>query len=83
MATREVARPTSREDFEIAIVCTKDFEYNAVCHVLDGFWDDDGDPFGRAKGDLNTYTTGYMEGVNIVITLLCSSGKSHSSKHSG
>ncbi|KAL6906651.1 hypothetical protein GGI43DRAFT_431045 [Trichoderma evansii] len=58
MAAREVARPTSRDDFEIAIVCTKDLEYNAVCLVLDGFWDDDGDPFGRAIGDLNTYTTG-------------------------
>lgn len=75
MAAREVIRPTSREDFEIAIVCTKDVEYNAVCLVLDGFWDDDGDPFGRAEGDLNTYTTGYVEGFNIVITLLCNSGK--------
>lgn len=75
MATREVLRPTGRGDFEIAIVCTKDLEYNAVCLVLDGFWDDDGDPFGRAQGDLNTYTTGYMEGFNIVITLLCNSGK--------
>ncbi|KAM0457657.1 hypothetical protein ACHAPV_006551 [Trichoderma viride] len=75
MATREMVRPTSREDFEIAVVCTKDVEYNAVCLVLDGFWDDDGDPFGRGIGDLNTYTTGYMEGFNIVITLLCNSGK--------
>ncbi|KAL9476914.1 hypothetical protein ACSS6W_006755 [Trichoderma asperelloides] len=75
MAAREVTRATCREDFEIAIVCTKDHEYNAVCLVLDGFWDDDGDPFGRAQGDPNTYTTGFMEGYNIVITLLCNSGK--------
>lgn len=75
MAIREVARPKSREDFEIAIVCTEDVEYNAVCLVLDGFWDDDVDPFGRAIGDLNTYTTGYMEGFNIIITLLSNSGK--------
>lgn len=75
MAIREVARPKSREDFEIAIVCTEDVEYNAVCLVLDGFWDDDGDPFGRAIGDFNTYTIGHMEGFNIVITLLCNSGK--------
>lgn len=60
MTVREVARPTSREDFEIAIACTKDVEYNAVCLVIDGFWDDDGDPFGRAIGDPNTCTTGYM-----------------------
>ncbi|KAH8127591.1 hypothetical protein LI328DRAFT_164822 [Trichoderma asperelloides] len=63
MAAREVTRATCREDFEIAIVCTKDHEYNAVCLVLDGFWDDDGDPFGRAQGDPNTYTTATAAGT--------------------
>lgn len=51
-ATRKASRPTSREDFEIAIVCAKGLEYNAVCLLIDGFWDDDGDPFDRARGDL-------------------------------
>ncbi|KAL7911871.1 hypothetical protein GGI35DRAFT_301131 [Trichoderma velutinum] len=73
--TRKALRPTSREDFEIAIVCAKGLEYNAVCLLVDGFWDEDGDSFGRAIGDPNTYTTGYMGGFNVVVVLLCNSGK--------
>ncbi|KAJ4855010.1 NACHT domain-containing protein [Trichoderma breve] len=55
--TRKALRPTSRDDFEIAIVCAKDLEYDAVCLLVDGFWNEDGDSFGRAIGDPNTYTT--------------------------
>ncbi|KAL6816210.1 hypothetical protein V8C40DRAFT_282146 [Trichoderma camerunense] len=73
--TRKALRPTSRDDFEIAIVCAKALEYDAVCLLVDGFWDEDGDSFGRAIGDPNTYTTGYMGGFNIVVVLLCNSGK--------
>lgn len=73
--TRKAVRPTSRDDFEIAIVCAKALEYNAVCLLVDGFWDENGDSFGRAEGDPNTYMTGYMGGFNIVVVLLCNSGK--------
>lgn len=75
MAADNVSQPTSRDEFEIAIVCTRALVYDAVCLLLDGFWDIDGDPFGRARGDLNTYTTGYMGKYNIVVVLLCNSGK--------
>jgi nucleoside phosphorylase len=75
IVTQQSVWQLAREDFEIAIVCTKNVEYNAVCLVLHGFWDDDGEPFGRAIEDFNTYTTSYMEGFNIVITLLCNLGK--------
>ncbi|KAL7786836.1 nucleoside phosphorylase domain-containing protein [Trichoderma afarasin] len=74
-ATRKALRPTSRDDFEIAIVCAKPLEYDAVCLLGDGFWDEDGDSFGRAMGDPITYTTGYMGEFNIVVVLLCNSGK--------
>lgn len=74
MATRKASRPKSREDFEIAIVCAKDLEYNAVWLLVDGFWDEEED-LGRAIGDPNTYTTGYMGRFNIVVVLLCNSGK--------
>lgn len=73
--TRKALRPTSRDDFEIAIVCAKALEYDAVCLLVDGFWNEDGDSFGRAEGDLNTYTTGYMGGFNIVVVLLCDPGE--------
>lgn len=75
MAARQPSRPFNREEFEIAIVCAKDTEYNAVCLLVDDFWDEDGDPFGRAIGDNNIYTTGYMGGFNIVVVLLCNPGK--------
>ncbi|KAL7932037.1 hypothetical protein V8C35DRAFT_308322 [Trichoderma chlorosporum] len=75
MAASKPSQPTSRDDFEIAIVCTRALEYDAVSLLLDDFWDTDGDPFGRARGDLNSYTTGYMGKYNIVVVLLCNSGK--------
>lgn len=78
MVADKVFQPNSRDEFEIAIVCTRALEYDAVCLLLDGFWDTDGDPFGRARGDLNTYTTGYMDKYNIVVVLLCNSGKANS-----
>ncbi|KAL7928748.1 hypothetical protein V8C35DRAFT_317446 [Trichoderma chlorosporum] len=75
MATRKPSRPINREDFEVAIVCAKATEYDAVCLLVDEFWDKDGDPFGRAIGDVNVYTTGYMGAFNVVVVLLCNPGK--------
>ncbi|KAJ4855399.1 NACHT domain-containing protein [Trichoderma breve] len=82
MVADKLSQPTSRDEFEIAIVCTRALEYDAVCFLLDGFWDMDGDPFGRARGDLNTYTTGYMGKYNIVVVLLCNSGKANAASTS-
>ncbi|KAL3489560.1 nucleoside phosphorylase domain-containing protein [Aspergillus germanicus] len=49
--------PLSRAEFEIALVCALRLEYDAVCLFFDAFWDEDGDRYGRALGDCNTYTT--------------------------
>ncbi|KAK4187622.1 hypothetical protein QBC35DRAFT_463608 [Podospora australis] len=35
-------RPRSRSDFEMAIVCALKLEAEAVLHLFDRFWDDDG-----------------------------------------
>ncbi|KAK5997079.1 Ankyrin-3-like protein [Cladobotryum mycophilum] len=75
MGKSEASPPTSREEFEIAIICTKPFEYDAVCLLVDDFWDVEGDRFGRAQGDFNAYTTGHMGGFNVVVVLLCNTGK--------
>ncbi|KAL7788140.1 hypothetical protein V8C43DRAFT_288371 [Trichoderma afarasin] len=77
MVADKVPQPTSRDEFEIAIVCTRALEYDAVCLLFDEFWDADGDSLGRARGDPNTYTTGCMGKYNIVVVLLCSSGKAN------
>ncbi|RFU75954.1 phosphorylase superfamily [Trichoderma arundinaceum] len=66
-------RPTKRRDFSIAIICALQVEYDAVCLLVDDFWDDE--DFGQAEGDLNFYTTGCINNHNVVILLLASMGK--------
>lgn len=73
----EQARPSRREDFEIAIICALPLEYNAVAHVFDGFFDEDGDPYGRAEGDVNLYTTGHIGKHSVVLILLPHIGKAY------
>ncbi|ETS03837.1 purine and uridine phosphorylase [Trichoderma reesei RUT C-30] len=63
--------------FSVAIICAIATEYNAVCHIFDEFWDENGDQFGRAAGDLNTYTTGRIGKHNVVLALLPRMGKSN------
>ncbi|EHK26865.1 uncharacterized protein TRIVIDRAFT_187852 [Trichoderma virens Gv29-8] len=68
-------QPLSREEFTTAIICALPLEYDAVCLVFDEFWDEDGDPYGTAPGDINTYTTGRIGDQNVVLTLLQRMGK--------
>ncbi|KAK4072004.1 hypothetical protein Trihar35433_4068 [Trichoderma harzianum] len=68
-------RPINREEFKIAIICALPLEYDAVCLVFDEFWDEDGDPYGTAPGDTNTYTTGRIGDQNVVLALLQRMGK--------
>ncbi|KYG13697.1 hypothetical protein FVEG_13952 [Fusarium verticillioides 7600] len=63
-------RPVSREDFPVALVCALPLEFDAVCMVVDEFWDEDGDQFGKAEGDRNMYVTGRIDKHNVVIALL-------------
>ncbi|KAK4121237.1 hypothetical protein N657DRAFT_623449 [Parathielavia appendiculata] len=50
--------PTSREDFEIGIVCALPLEFDAAVAALDEVWGDDiRSVLGRAPGDRNTYPT--------------------------
>ncbi|EHK18131.1 uncharacterized protein TRIVIDRAFT_44914, partial [Trichoderma virens Gv29-8] len=75
MTNSTVSRPVSREEFEIAIVCAIPLEYDAVVILLDQCWDEGCDPYGRARGDYNTYTTGSIGSFNVVILLLPGTGK--------
>ncbi|KAM3496832.1 hypothetical protein MY10362_009797 [Beauveria mimosiformis] len=60
-------KPTSRANFRIAIICALPREADAVTLLFDKFWDDDGDIFGRAKRDTNTYITGRLGIHNVVL----------------
>ncbi|KAI0812911.1 nucleoside phosphorylase domain-containing protein [Xylaria sp. FL0064] len=68
-------RPLRREEFQIALICALPLEYDAVTLLFDEFWDEDGDPYGRAPGDTNTYTTGRIGNHNVVLALLPNMGK--------
>ncbi|KAF5722923.1 MTA SAH nucleosidase [Fusarium mundagurra] len=63
-------RPDGRGDFSVALVCALSLEFDAVCMVVDEFWDEDGDQFGKAEGDRNMYVTGRIDKHNVVIVLL-------------
>ncbi|KAI1048915.1 hypothetical protein LB506_005170 [Fusarium annulatum] len=63
-------RPAGREDFAVALICALSLEFDAVCMIVDEFWDEDGDQFGKADGDHNMYVTGRIDKHNVVIALL-------------
>lgn len=70
-------RPSSRNDFEIAIICALPLEYDAVSYIFDEFWDESGDQYGRAERDPNNYTTGRVGKYNVVLALLPHMGKAN------
>jgi hypothetical protein len=67
--------PLSRDDFEVAIICALPTEYNGVSLVFDDLWDNDGDRYGRARGDDNQYTTGRIGKWDVILALLPHMGK--------
>ncbi|KAH7175986.1 putative kinesin [Dactylonectria macrodidyma] len=70
-------RPSHRDDFEVAIICALPLEYDAVSYIFDEFWDEDGDQYGRAVGDPNSYTTGRIGKYDVVLALLPHMGKTN------
>lgn len=69
------APPAGRDEFEVALVCSLPLEYDAVSLLFDQFWDENGDQYGRAIGDPNTYTTGRFGKFDVVLVLLPNTGK--------
>ncbi|KAH8129103.1 WD40-repeat-containing domain protein [Trichoderma asperelloides] len=67
--------PASRDEFEVALVCSLPLEYDAISLLFDEFWDEDGDRYGRAVGDTNIYTTGRFGNFDVVLVLLPDTGK--------
>lgn len=62
--------PASRDDFYIAVICALQCEFDAVVLLFDEFWDEEGDNYGRARGDNNTYITGRLGKHNAVLAML-------------
>ncbi|KAJ2997267.1 hypothetical protein NUW58_g699 [Xylaria curta] len=68
-------RPSRRADFQIALICALALEYDTITLQFDEFWDEDGEQYGRAPGDTNTYSTGRIGNYNVVLALLPNMGK--------
>lgn len=68
-------RPSRRDEFEIAVICALKREYDAVAFLFDEYLDEEGDVYGRAPGDQNTYMTGRIGKYNVVLVLLSDMGK--------
>ncbi|KAL7928498.1 hypothetical protein V8C35DRAFT_232070 [Trichoderma chlorosporum] len=66
--------PASRTHFRIAIICASPREADAAILLFDKFWDEEGDYYGRADGDMNAYITGRIGDHNVVLAILPSMG---------
>ncbi|KAL9093551.1 MAG: hypothetical protein Q9165_003946 [Trypethelium subeluteriae] len=71
-------RPHHRGDFDIAIICALPIEADAVLGVFDEFWEKEGESYGKAANDSNTYTTGRIGKHNVVLAHMPGMGKSAS-----
>ncbi|KAK4220659.1 hypothetical protein QBC38DRAFT_404606, partial [Podospora fimiseda] len=74
----QLPRPTSRRDFEIAVICALTLEADAVKTLFDHHWDDDGRSYDKAIGDSNAYSTGVIGRHNVVLAHMPAMGNSNS-----
>ncbi|KAJ0425354.1 hypothetical protein BJY00DRAFT_179523 [Aspergillus carlsbadensis] len=75
LPAQKPSRPSTRDEFEVAIVCALPLEFNAISALVDEFWDEDGDYYGKTDGDSNMYTAGRIGKSNVVLVLLSGMGK--------
>jgi nucleoside phosphorylase len=68
-------RPTTRLDFEIAIICALRIESEAVRQLFDRDWEDEDPPYDKAQGDPNAYSTGLVGRHNVVLAHMPNMGK--------
>ncbi|KAL2849960.1 hypothetical protein BJX68DRAFT_275805 [Aspergillus pseudodeflectus] len=70
-------RPSSRDEFDIAIICALSLETNAVLCSLDEYWPDAQHQYGKVSGDANIYAFGRCGRHAVVVVTLPRMGKSH------
>lgn len=68
-------RPTTREEFDIAIICALPHEANPVKALFDEIYDDRGEVLGKLPGDANVYTNGKIDQHFVVLCYMPSMGK--------
>ncbi|KAL2141557.1 hypothetical protein VTI28DRAFT_2207 [Corynascus sepedonium] len=75
MNSTQPRRPSSRTDFEIAVICALPIEADGVEALFDRHWDDDGFPYNKAENDTNAYSTGAIGCHNVVLAHMPGMGK--------
>ncbi|KAL7937888.1 hypothetical protein V8C35DRAFT_290211 [Trichoderma chlorosporum] len=70
-------RPSSREGFQIALICALRVEFDAVEALFDDYYEQDFS-YSKAPGDPNAYTTGRMCGHDVVLAFMPGMGKVNS-----
>ena len=69
-------QPRTRDEFEVAILCAKEDEWNAVEAAFDHKWKQS--KYGKAPGDENAYLPGRIGNYNAVLTYLPGKGTANS-----
>lgn len=72
-------RPTSRKDYEIAVICTLAIEADAVEAMFDEDWED-GPKYAKFENDLNAYTTGRIGEHYVVLAFMPGFGKANAAR---
>lgn len=68
--------PTTRAEFEVAIICALPLEASAVVDLFDEHYDDEHDIYGKQEGGSNAYSTGRIGQHDIVLAHMPGMGKS-------
>ncbi|KAK4081665.1 uncharacterized protein Triagg1_2406 [Trichoderma aggressivum f. europaeum] len=71
------SRPSSREGFQIALICALRVEFDAVEALFDEYYEQDFS-YRKALWDPNAYTTGKMCGHDVVLAFMPGMGKVNS-----
>jgi nucleoside phosphorylase len=70
-------RPSSCDEFDVAIICALPLETNAVLCSLDEYWPDAQHQYRKVSGDENIYAFGRCGRHAVVVVTLPRMGKSH------
>jgi nucleoside phosphorylase len=70
-------RPETRHGFEIAVICALTLEADAVTALFDEYWNEDGNPYGKAPSDPNAYSTGAIGRHSVVLAHMPGMGKAN------
>lgn len=70
----QIVRPAGRGNFDVAIICALQSEFDAVEALFNHHWEEEGPSYGRASGDINEYSIGCLGHHNVVLVHMPGTG---------